>query len=113
MSSDFPTNNKPIAPTKPIKIPTTLIHLVFDLNNNTPKSKVNNGVSEFNIPVSELLIPVSALVNKNAGIKLPSTPIPTNAFQCFNNGFLTCLKINGDKKRKAMKILNAATSSLE
>lgn len=109
----LPTINNPMAPTKPIIIPTAFIQRVLILNNKTPNNNVNKGVSEFNIPAKELLIPVSAFVNKKAGMKFPSTPIPTNPFQCFNIGILTCRNTKGDKNKKAIRIRSAATSSLE
>ena len=113
MSSLLPAVNNPIAPIKPIKIPMAFISFVFDLNSNTPNKSVKSGVNEFSIPVKELLIPVSALVNKKAGIKFPNKPIPKNPFQCLIKSFLKCLINKGDKNKKAMNILNAATSSLE
>ena len=113
VSSFPPIITNPIAPIKPMDIPNTFIHLVFVLNSKTPNNKVKRGVNEFNIPVSELLITVSALVNKNAGIKFPKTPIPKNPFQCFKNIFLKWTNNKGDKNTNAIKILNAATSSLE
>ncbi len=112
ISTSLPTTINPTAPRKPMTSPTTRMKSVRVLKITKPKSNANSGVSELRIPANELLMPVSALVNRNAGIKLPNKPIPKNPFQCGQSSFLRCLKMSGERNKKAISIRMAATSSL-
>ena len=61
------------------------------------------------IPTKELSNIVCEYVNKNAGIPFPNSPTISKGYISFLLTFLIDLKIKGDRERKAIKILIAAT----
>lgn len=62
-------------PMKAITNPKAFLLVILDLKNKAPIITTNKGVNAFKTPVKELLSLVWAVGNRNAGIKLPKSPI--------------------------------------